>query len=230
MIYNKGRIFHSEAAMGIFAQPFGMFLGELGSTQPSPGGGAAAAMSGAMAAALVSKVARFSINQPHGEYSGDDMAAFARLSDDQAQALTRLADEDARAYGAVAALKSLPKSTEAEKVARKAASAAAWYDASDVAVQIAEHAMETLALAAALCRTGNLHLLSDLLTAMHLARAAIAGTAENARENAARVKDVAQRVGLLERLERALNGMSTHSQAIAEIVELRRRQAAATNA
>ncbi len=91
--------------MGIFEQSFGDFLGELGSAQPSPGGGAAAAMSGAMAAALVSKVAHFSRNHRKALLTDDQALEIARGGDALGSALMLLADEDASAYGEVAAFK-----------------------------------------------------------------------------------------------------------------------------
>ena len=76
-------------------QPVRGFLDQLAARTPAPGGGGAAAVTGALAAGLVAMAARFSVRQLTG---ADDLA-------DQADELRRretdLVDLDARAYQAV---------------------------------------------------------------------------------------------------------------------------------
>ena len=85
------------------ATSIGQFLDDLASAAPAPGGGAATALVGATAAALVSMVANLTIGRPR--YVAVDAAMRSIL--DKAEAsrrdLTRIADDDARAYAGVAA-------------------------------------------------------------------------------------------------------------------------------
>jgi len=76
-------------------QPIGEFLAALGARTPAPASGAAAALTGAMGAALAELAARF---------AGDD-AAVTRASGLVAR-LERLADEDVDAYSAFMAFRS----------------------------------------------------------------------------------------------------------------------------
>jgi formiminotetrahydrofolate cyclodeaminase len=71
------------------------FLDQLAARTPAPGGGVAAAVTGAMAAGLVAMAARFSARQLPG--SGE----LADQADELRRRLDQLAEEDARAYAAV---------------------------------------------------------------------------------------------------------------------------------
>src|ERR1035437_6752933 len=94
------------------------FLDDLASSAPSPGGGAAAALVGAMGAGLVSMVCNLTIGRPR--YAAVD-AAMQRILGKAAalrQAFTQLADEDARAYAGGAAAYHLPKGTDQDRARR----------------------------------------------------------------------------------------------------------------
>lgn len=72
------------------------FLSALGSSEPAPGGGAAAALSGALAAALVQKIA--ALAQKRGRDVGDAPSR----AEGFVQKFLELAQADAEAYAAVA--------------------------------------------------------------------------------------------------------------------------------
>ncbi len=119
----------------------------------------------------------------------------------------------------------MPASTDSEKAARGEARAVAWQHAGEVAVRIAEQAVHVLSLAAVLSVSGNVYLLSDVLTAMHLAQAATWGTADNARSNMQNIRDVSEREALALRLENALQLMPSYCQIVLEEVGKRREKA-----
>ena len=75
------------------------FLDQLAARTPTPGGGGAAAVTGALAAGLVAMAARFSVRQLTG---ADDLADRA---DELRRRATDLVDLDARAYQAVLELR-----------------------------------------------------------------------------------------------------------------------------
>ena len=76
-------------------EPVRGFLDQLAARTPTPGGGGAAAVTGAMAAGLVAMAARFSATRLPG--AGE----LADEADELRRRLAQLAEEDARAYAAV---------------------------------------------------------------------------------------------------------------------------------
>ena len=112
------------------------FLDELASDSPAPGGGAAAAISGAMGAALGSMVARLTIGKE--EYAGVEDFFKAKLEKTEAlrEKLTDLVDKDANAFSGVIAAFRLPKDTEEEKAARSAKILAEYKVAAEIPLEM----------------------------------------------------------------------------------------------
>ncbi len=177
-------------------------LDRFASSDPTPGGGSAAALAGATGAALalmVTGMARTRTGAPEERARLDAALGWAR---EAGQRLRRLVEEDTRAYDAVMAAYKLPKSTEAEKAARKEEIARAMALATDVPLQTAEACLVVLKAAQEAAEHGNLRALSDARTAGALAWAGLRGAAENVRINAPSQGDAA--AGALERIEAAL--------------------------
>ena len=94
------------------------FLDGLASAAPTPGGGGAAAISGAMGAALVSMVCNLTIGKKkyvEVEAELEDMLAQSEALRAQ---LTGMIAEDVAAFDAVMGAYGLPKATDEEKAAR----------------------------------------------------------------------------------------------------------------
>ena len=128
------------------------FLDDLAARTPAPGGGAAAGVTCALAAALVGMAARF---------AGDDGTA-ARADALRGEAV-ELAEADLAAFGPVLeAMRSGPP----ERVAAAQAAAA------DVPLAIAETAAAVAGLAVAMAESGKPALLGDALAGADLAAAA----------------------------------------------------------
>ncbi len=171
-------------------EPPATFLRVLDPADASTGGGSASAIAGGMAAALVAMVARLSVNGAGGEpdeYTASIAQAGAALS----QALMAGGTEDAQSFDAVMAAYRLPKATDAEKTARSAAIRAAMTYATRVPLRNAELCAEVLALAARLAGRSNPRALSDLQSAVYLARAGLLGCLANVDINLPGVKDEA---------------------------------------
>jgi len=101
------------------------FINRLASAEPSPGGGAAAALTGALAAGLFAKACNLTIGR---EKFKAFEAAVRRLLDHVEPLRRRLFDlieADAAAYREVAAAYRMPRQSDAEKAARAAAIQAA---------------------------------------------------------------------------------------------------------
>src|SRR5262249_21769289 len=123
------------------------FLEALGSSAPTPGGGAASALAGALAAALTEMVAQLTA----GRARYREVDAAMRVAIDQAQAarqrLLALLDEDQQAYARVSAAYGMPKSTEDERALRDAAVQVALVGAMQPPLHIMEQACDVLELA-----------------------------------------------------------------------------------
>ncbi|MGZ4387148.1 MAG: cyclodeaminase/cyclohydrolase family protein, partial [Gaiellaceae bacterium] len=98
-----------------------MSLAELGevlaSSAPTPGGGSASAVSGALASALVGMVARLTTGEKFAERAGE-MQAVAAEADRLRSELLSLADEDAAAFDQVMDAFRMPKETPEQQSAR----------------------------------------------------------------------------------------------------------------
>lgn len=157
--------------------------GQLASREPIPGGGSAAALAGAMGAALVSMVAELSVGRGA---SDTDEAAIHDLGGAalrQQAALLDLAEEDAAAYASVVSARRLPKDTEADRELRAEAVRAAMRDAADVPLRTASAAAEVLELAERMAPIGSRSTVSDVGVAAALAAAALRGALLNVRIN-----------------------------------------------
>lgn len=149
-------------------QPLGEFLERVASSEPAPGGGAAAAVSAALAAGLVGMVARFS------EAEVADAPDIRDEADRLREVALGLAPQDAEAYGAVLGALRLPKGS-ADRPERLRT---ALEHAADIPLAIAEAAANTAALASRLARDGNANLHGDAVVAVLLADAAARGAAK----------------------------------------------------
>jgi formiminotetrahydrofolate cyclodeaminase len=116
------------------------------------------------------------------------------------RALRALVDEDAAAYDAVMAAYRLPKATDDEKAARKAAIASAMARATDVPMRTAEACLEVIRHAVSAAADGNPNALSDALSGGALAGAGLRSALENVRIN---TKDGDPARGQAEGLRRA---------------------------
>ncbi|MBA2443434.1 MAG: cyclodeaminase/cyclohydrolase family protein [Rubrobacter sp.] len=151
-------------------QPLGRFLDAVASGEPAPGGGAAAAVTVALAAGLCSMAARFS----YGKLSG------ARELADRTESLRReaaaLAGEDAAAYGRVLEAYRMPRAEDPEH--RRQRIRAALLGAADVPLAVAGTGASVAEAAVRLAESGNPNLAGDAVTAALLAEAGTRAAAE----------------------------------------------------
>jgi methenyltetrahydrofolate cyclohydrolase len=133
-------------------EPVRGFLDQLAARTPAPGGGVAAAVTGAMAAGLVAMAARFSAPRLPG--AGD----LADRADELRHRLDQLADMDARAYAAV---------LEAGPGQRREA----LLGAALVPLEIAGIGARVAAMAVPVAKAGNPNLRGDAVTGAVLAAA-----------------------------------------------------------
>jgi formiminotetrahydrofolate cyclodeaminase len=142
-------------------EPVRGFLDQLAARTPTPGGGGAAAVTGAMAAGLVAMAARFSATRLPGAGKLADQA------DELRRRLAQLAEEDARAYAAVLEALRLPRDASQREVQRQEA----LLGAALVPLEIAGIGARVALMAARLAETGNPNLRGDAVTGAVLAAA-----------------------------------------------------------
>ncbi len=158
-------------------------LDRLASSEPTPGGGSAAALSGALGAALVAMVASMEKTRTGAAQERERLDTALGWVREAGGRLRALVDEDTRAYDAVIAAYRLPKGTDDEKAVRKGAIATALARATDVPLQSAEGCLVVLKAAQEAAAHGNPNALSDARTGGAMAYAGLTGAAENVRIN-----------------------------------------------
>lgn len=155
------------------------FCRELASGTPTPGGGSAAALAGALSASLAAMVARLTLGSERYREAWKSMEAVRDLAESIKETLLNLVDRDAEAYDGVLAAMRLPRATGVEQEARFLAIEEAVRRAAAVPLAV----LETLSRMPDLLRTalerGNPNCLSDVGVAIQLLQASAAGAAYN---------------------------------------------------
>jgi formiminotetrahydrofolate cyclodeaminase len=159
---------------------FDEYLDRLASSDPTPGGGSAAALTGAMAAALLAMVARITLGSPKHASVHSIAQRIVHDADVLREDFVAARPIDEAAYGAVIAAQALPRGTDAEKRERMQTALAG---AAEAPLGVAGLAAATLRLAELTAALGNDHLMSDVDCALRLARAALDASAANVKVN-----------------------------------------------
>jgi glutamate formiminotransferase/formiminotetrahydrofolate cyclodeaminase len=137
------------------------FLDALASNTPTPGGGTAAAVGGAMGASLAEMVAALTLSKEKYAASHDAMRPIAEAARLARMELLSLAREDSEAYESVVAARRLPKETEEQKAARAQRIALANTHAAEVPMRTARAAVRLLSALPDLAAKGNPNAVSD---------------------------------------------------------------------
>lgn len=164
-------------------------LDAFASPDPTPGGGSAAALSGALGASLLAMVAgmpKTRTNAPEERQALDDAA---RKLSSLKTTLTDLIDRDAAAYDLVVAAFKKPKTTDAEKADRKTAIQDATRVATETPLETMRACAEVLGLAKLVAEHGNRNAASDIGVGAALAMAGVTGGRLNVEINLAGLSD-----------------------------------------
>lgn len=155
----------------------------LGSDAPAPGGGSAAALSGAQGAALVAMVCALTLGRKkYAEYQQLAEESFQQAGEQKARFLS-LMEADTEAFNDYRAAMSLPKQTDEEKTARKTAMGKAAVACTLVPSQVMYQAVLTLELTKSLLGKTNQNAVSDLGVAVLNLKTALHGAWLNVRIN-----------------------------------------------
>lgn len=167
------------------------FLDDLASVEPTPGGGSAAALAGALGAALAAMVARLTVGRKRYVDVDAQMQAVLAEAEPLRGRLTSLVAEDAQAYEQVRAAYRLPKETGEQQAARQAAIQAAMRRASLTPLQTMQACLDVLRLLEQAATLGNVNAATDGAVGALLAQAGLAGAALNVRVNLGGIDDPA---------------------------------------
>jgi methenyltetrahydrofolate cyclohydrolase len=195
------------------------FLEDLASQSATPGGGSAAAIIGAMGAALVSMVCNLTIGKKkYAEVEGE-MRALLEHAEALRQRLTGMIEDDVKAFDAVMAGYGMAKETDAEKAARNAAIQEALKLATEVPLRCCRAAREVIDLGAVASAKGNLNVISDAGVAVLAAYAALRSAALNVYTNAKMITDKPYTDAKLKELETLLSGADDVTEEAYELVK-----------
>jgi methenyltetrahydrofolate cyclohydrolase len=168
------------------------FLRGLASDDPTPGGGAVAALAGATGAALISMVGNLTIGKRGYEEAEERMRWMLEEAEAARTEFLDLADRDATAFDGVMSAFKMPKETDAEKAVRSKAIQAGYEAAARVPLEIAKRAAELMELARETTEIGNVQAASDGACAGQALASAVWCATYNVEINAAALKDPAK--------------------------------------
>lgn len=152
--------------------PLKDFVAQSASSAPVPGGGGIAALAGALGASMASMAANFTVGKPKfAEHDAAMRAALTKLAP-LIDALLAAVDGDAEAFSGISAAYALPKNTDGEKAARKEAITAALTASMRVPSGMTKNCLAAAELLPELAAKGNPNLLSDVVVAAIMLRAA----------------------------------------------------------
>jgi glutamate formiminotransferase / formiminotetrahydrofolate cyclodeaminase len=192
-LFESHQILENKLREAVSGQPQSIiphaFLEATAAGSATPGGGAVAALAGALSAALAGMVARLSIGKKKYAAVEAQMKDIAARADALRDKLTASIDEDSAAFEEVMNALKLPRETPEEIAARGAQLQAATQHATIVPLHTARLCLEALGLIHFVAANGNTNAMSDAASAAFMARAAIDAAGMNVRINAATLDD-----------------------------------------
>lgn len=195
------------------------FLDGLASSAPTPGGGGAAAISGAMGAALLSMVCNLTIGKKKYVEVEAELREVLAKSEALRAELTGMIADDVAAFDAVMGAYGLPKDTDEQKAARAEKIQAALKVATDVPLACCRVCRQVIDLSETVADKGNLNVISDAGVAVLSAHAGLRSAALNVYVNAKGLDDRAFAEARLSELERLLGDAGPLNERIYEVVK-----------
>ena len=195
------------------------FLDQLASRASTPGGGSAAAIMGAMGAALISMVANLTVGKKKYEDVEAEMQGFLEQSEVLRTRLTGMIQADVDVFDKVMASYGMARETEADKEQRSRAIQAALKEATDVPLACAQLCADVIELCRPVAEKGNLNVISDAGVAVLAAHAALRSAALNVYINIGGIKDSDFVNDRRKKLEFVLSGAGVATETVYELVK-----------
>ncbi len=161
------------------------------SDAPAPGGGSVSALAGTLAAALVEMVARLTVGREKYAASQEQMDEIIKIIPPVRERLLVAIDRDSSAFDQYMAALAMPKSTDQEKEARKAAMQEGLKEAAKVPLEVAEAALSLMPSLEKAVTMGNPNAVTDGMVGTMMARTAVLGALFNVRVNLDSIRDEA---------------------------------------
>lgn len=195
------------------------FIAEVKSDAPAPGGGSAAALVGAVGAALGVMVGNLTVGSAKfSEVHGEAQALMAELQERLGR-LEAYIDQDTEAFNQVMAAYKLPKASDEEKAQRSLAIQAALKGASRLPLAVAIDCKDVLVLAGKMLAIGNPNAASDAAVAGRLAHAAMWSAVYNVRINVGSIKDTAFTADVTQQLSTIIEEAEASLQALVKAAD-----------
>ena len=167
----------------------GGWIAQLSSHAPTPGGGGASALAGALGAALGQMVANLTVGKKrYADVEGEVREGLRRLEGLQADLLA-LADRDAAVFAPLARAYRMPEETEKQRAVKEQVMQECLISASEVPLEIMEKAFGALDTLDFLEKKGSRMAASDVGVAAQFIRASLAGAVMNVYINTKSMKD-----------------------------------------
>lgn len=175
--------------MTLTTQPLTGLLAAFRSPQPTPGGGSASALAGAVGASLLVMVAGLAKPKAATDAELAELRAAGARCGDLAARLEALVDRDSEAYDLVVTAFKRPKGSDEEKTARGRAIQEALVAATEAPLEVMRHCAAALDTADVVARLGNSNAASDVQVGVVLLSAGLRGAQQNVEINLGSLKD-----------------------------------------
>lgn len=197
------------------------FLDELASKSATPGGGSAAALMGAQAAALVSMVCHLTIGKPKFAEVEAEMQEVLGKAETLRNQLTDLIQADIDVFNRLMSKYALPKESDEEKANRSAAIQEVLKDATAVPMQCVHACVDVIRLSKVAAEKGNPSAVSDAGAAVMAAYGGLKSSALNVYINAGSLKDKVYAEAKLSELEQLIESVDKLVDSVYETVKVR---------
>ncbi|MDO8844496.1 methenyltetrahydrofolate cyclohydrolase [Methylicorpusculum sp.] len=196
-----------------------LFLDELASKTPTPGGGSAAAFMGAQSAALTSMVCNLTLGKPKYSAVETDMQQLLEQSEVLRQQLTGMIKADIEVFDRLMAAYGLPKDSDEQIAARSESIQKQLKEATLVPMACARACASAIELSRIAAEKGNLGVISDAGVAAMAGYAGLKSAALNVYINAGSLKDKEFAEQVLKELEEILKFSSSEAEDVYRIVK-----------
>lgn len=175
--------------MVLKTMPLELFLNNLAAKSPTPGGGAAAALSGAMAAALNTMVIHFTLGKRGYETQQEQFAGLLWESEQLCSRLSQCMQDDADAFEDVMAAYKARRQGGAGQQKQDQVLEKALKKATNAPIECAQLCHQLMLHSRIIAQGGNVMVISDTGVAVMSAYAGLMSAALNVRINIANIKD-----------------------------------------
>jgi formiminotetrahydrofolate cyclodeaminase len=183
---------------------FNDLLRAFGSSDPTPGGGSASALAGAVGASLLAMVSRLPRPRAADAADVERLEAAGRSCDVMSGRLALLVDRDSDAYDGVVNAYRMAKATEDEKVERSLRIQQALRAAIEAPLDVMRTCAGAIGQAAVIVRFGNRNASSDVQVALELLAAGLRGAKVNVEINLGSITDQQYAGGVRSEAERLI--------------------------